>query len=156
MAREQLKGYPAYLRDLRDAVADFQAFLQNIDGLELVTGASASVQDCAFTQIVLRLDEGKIQLGKARFREMLSVQGIATWHANFEAITSLSFFQEETWRNWILLGDVERAAENYGAEYPVHQQVYNHSGLGIAKTHFASPWRLRDLKVKLLKCLSSA
>jgi dTDP-4-amino-4,6-dideoxygalactose transaminase len=155
VAREQLKGYGPYLCNLRDAVADFHRFLQDIEGLELVMGTASSVQDCAFTQVVLRLDENKLKQSKVRLRGMLTARGIGTWHANFEAITSLTFFKENAWRNWILSGDIARAAENYSATFPVHRQVYDHSGLGIAKTHFASPWRLRELKVKLAECLAS-
>lgn len=153
VGREQLKGYPAYLRDLRDAVADFQHFLRGIEGLDLVLGTAASVQDCAFTQVVLRMDENKLKHDKTRLRELLAARGVGTWHANFEAITSLSFFREGNWKEWISSGDVARAAANYAAAFPVHQKIYESTGLGIAKTHFASPWRLKSLKAALQAAL---
>ena len=122
---EQLKGYPRYLRDLRDMLADFQHFLENVDGMELVLGSGTSVEDCAFTQVVVRLDERKLKRKKAELRELLAAEGIGTWHANFEAIPSLSFFKNETWRDWILL-NLARAAQNYRSDFPVHQEVYDH------------------------------
>jgi perosamine synthetase len=140
---EQLKGYPAYLRDLRDSVADFQKFLLGVEGLELVLGNATSVQDCAFTQVVLRLDELKLKCSKMALREALTAQGIGTWHANFEAITSMTFFRNGAWRDWVLAGDVTRAAANYAAAFPVHQYVYDHAGLGISKSHFATPRKLK-------------
>jgi perosamine synthetase len=156
VVREQLKGYPAYLRDLREALADFQNFLQGVDGVELVLGTAKSVQDCAFTQVVVRLDERKLGRSKEQLRAALAAGGINTWHANFEAITSMSFFQNGTWREWLLAGDVERAAANYVGPFAAHQQIYDHSGLGIGKTHFASPWRLKDLKSKLRAVLAAS
>jgi dTDP-4-amino-4,6-dideoxygalactose transaminase len=149
VVREQLKGYPAYLKDLREALADFQDFLHGVDGLDLVLGTAASVEDCAFTQVVLRLDEAKLKQGKAALRDALAAQGIGTWHANFEAIPSMTFFKDGAWRDWILAGDVERAAANYAGGFPVHQQVYEHSGLGISKASFATPRRLKALKAAL-------
>jgi dTDP-4-amino-4,6-dideoxygalactose transaminase len=149
VVREQLKGYPAYLRDLRGALADFQQFLEGVDGMELVLGTATSLEDCAFTQIVLRLDERKLGRSKAQLRAALTAAGIGNWHANFEAIPSMSFFRNGTWCEWLLAGDVARAGANYTASYPVHQEVYDHSGLGIAKTHFASSGRLKDLKKRL-------
>jgi len=154
VVREQLKGYPAYLRDLREAVADFARFVEGVDGLELVLGSAASIQDCAFTQIVLRLDASRLGRDKARLREQLAARGVATWHANFEAITSLSFFKQGAWRNWILAGDLERAAANYARDFPVHQQVYDRQGLTISKAHFSTPRHVRELKAKLAVCLA--
>ena len=155
VVREQLKGYPGYLRDLQDAVAGFQDYLRGVDGVELVLGHGASVQDCAFTQVVVKLDERKLGRTKAALRDALAAQGIVTWHANFEAIPSVSFFKDGFWRDWILAGDIERAAANYASVFPGYQQVYDHSGLGIAKTHFATPGRARSLQRALSAVLAS-
>lgn len=154
VVREQLKGYPRYLSYLRERIADFQHFLNGIDGLELVLGAASSVGDCAFTQVVLRLNEAKLGRSKAALREELGARGISTWHANFEAIPSMSFFRQGTWRNWIIAGDIPRAEANYQAGFPVHQQIYDHSGLGIAKMHVGSAWRLKQLKTALQEALA--
>lgn len=153
---EQLKGYPAYLHALQDSVADFQKFLQGVDGLDLVLGEAKSVQDCAFTQVVLHLNEQKLKCSKSVLREALAAQGIGTWHANFEAITSMTFFRDGNWRDWILAGDVARAAANYAAAFPVHQQVYDHIGLGISKSHFATPRKLKALQRSLTAALAAS
>jgi dTDP-4-amino-4,6-dideoxygalactose transaminase len=156
VVREQLKGYPAYLRDLREALADFQNFLRGSDGLELVLGTAASVQDCAFTQVVLRMDETKLKCSKAALRNELTTRGIGTWHANFEAIPSMTFFKDSAWRDWILAGDVERAAANYAGGFPVHQLVYDRTGLGLSKANFATPRRLKALKTALADVLAAS
>src|SRR5690348_154963 len=57
VAREQLRGYPKHLAELRDAVSEFQGVLADLPGLTLALGAGESVSCCAFTQIVLRIDE---------------------------------------------------------------------------------------------------
>jgi dTDP-4-amino-4,6-dideoxygalactose transaminase len=154
MLREQLKGYPAHLRDVREGVQSFERFLQDIDGVELVLGNAASVQDCAFTQITLRLDEQRLKLTKVDLRRRLAEVGINCWHANFEAIPSLSFFKNGTWRDWIFGSNIAHANANYSAEFPVHNEVFDRSGLGIAKMHFASHVRVKDLKSKFARALA--
>jgi perosamine synthetase len=153
VVREQLRGYPRYLADLRDAVADFERFLRDIDGLQLMLGHATAIADCAFTQVVVRIDESKLGCSKQAFRDRLAAHGVATWHANFEPIPSLSFFKNGTWRNWIIAGDIDRAAANYHGDFPVCSAVYDSIGLGFSKAHFQAPWRLRQLKAKIADCL---
>jgi dTDP-4-amino-4,6-dideoxygalactose transaminase len=149
VAHEQLRGYPAYLRDLREAVADFSYFLARLDGLELVLGDALSVEDCAFTQIVLRLDASKLGKSKTQLREDLGGKGIATWHANFEPIPGLTFFREERWRPWLPAKGADRVALNYHASFGDCLSVFEISGLGISRSHFLSSAQLRNLKRKL-------
>ena len=60
------------------------------------------------------------------------------------------------WRDWILAGDSARAAANYAADFPVHQQVYDHAGLGISKMHFSTPRLLKAFQKNLLAALAAA
>lgn len=154
VAREQLKGYPAYLAGLRGRVADFARFLDGIPGLELVLGHAASLEDCAFSQVVLRLDCAKAGLTKDVLRQKLSAEGIHSWHANFEPITDLSLFRQDSWRKWILAGDVERAAGNYRQAFSVCRQVYESEGLGLSRMHFQSGWRLKQLQNAIALCMT--
>lgn len=142
---EQLKGYPRHLSDVREAVAEFKQYIDKIDGLDLVLGATNQVQDCAFTQVVLRLDAARFGHDKAWFREELSRHGVGTWHANFELINSLSFFRENNWKDWVLKGDIERAEKNYHSDFQIAQRVFDSVGIGLPKSNFLSRARLRHL-----------
>jgi len=156
VVHEQLKGYPAYLEELRATVADFARFLEGVEGLDIVLGNATAVQDCAFTQVVLRLDERKLGLTKQMFRDALALRNIATWHANFEPINTLSFFRNDIWRDWILAGDIERAAASYHEEFPVCREVHDNTGLGISKAHFQAPSQVKALKAHITACLREA
>jgi dTDP-4-amino-4,6-dideoxygalactose transaminase len=138
VAREQLRGYPKHLEELRNAVGEFQNSLEGIPGLSLVLGSAETVSCCAFTQLVLRLDEGLLGFEKSKLMAELTKSGIANWHANFELINSLSFFRSGTWRDWILRGDIDRVAKNNGGPFPVAERIFSRDGLGLGKMNFLS------------------
>jgi dTDP-4-amino-4,6-dideoxygalactose transaminase len=138
VAREQLRGYPKHLEELRNAVGEFQNSLEGIPGLSLVLGSAETVSCCAFTQLVLRLDEGLLGFEKSKLMAELTKSGIANWHANFELINSLSFFRSGTWRDWILRGDIDRVAKNNGGPFPVAERIFLRDGLGLGKMNFLS------------------
>jgi len=146
---EQLKGYPKHLAAVRDAVQDFRAYLEGIDGLELVLGDSSIISDCTFTQVVLRVDENAFGSTKAAFKDALSERGIPVWHANFEPINSLSLFRDSGWQLYLPCADVQRIRDNYGAEYPNARRTMEHSGLGLGKMNFLSKPNLRYLKKQI-------
>ena len=149
VVHEQLKGYPSHLSGLRDSVSEFVRFISEIDGLELVLGESTSIIDCAFTQVVLRIDEEKFGCSKKVLRDALLCRGVVTWHANFELINSLSFFREDSWVDWVIKGDIERARNNYHSDFFVAQKTYESGGLGLPKTYFLSKAQLHNLKKKI-------
>jgi dTDP-4-amino-4,6-dideoxygalactose transaminase len=142
---EQLKGYPQHLRRVRAAVTEFQAFVSRIDGIEIVIGNARSIDDCAFTQVVLRIDEHALGHSKASFKDALYARGVPVWHANFELINSLTLFREEAWQDWLPLADLERTRTNYRASYPVAQKVMQSTGLGLGKMNFLSRQNLQHL-----------
>lgn len=149
VAREQLKGYPSHLRELRDAVAEFQCFLESIPGLQLVLGAAEKVSFGAFTQVVLRVDESMVGLSKADLMARLSKNGISCWHANFELINSLTFFRSGRWRDWILRGDIDYVEKNNNGPFPAAEWVFTQGGIGLAKTNFLSAGNRRHLQTVL-------
>lgn len=142
---EQLKGYPAHLSALQSAVSEFEHFIRKFDGVELALGDAKHHSDCAFTQVVVRLDELKLGRSKEWLRESLSQEGIATWHANFELINSLSFFSKGHWTDWVTRGDAERVGHNFQRSYPIANQVVKSAGLGFPKMNFLSGARLKQL-----------
>ena len=146
---EQLKGYPAHLAGLRAAVTDFQAFLARIDGLSLVLGNAASPAECAFTQVVLRIDESALGWTKTAFKDALAERGIQVWHANFEPINTLTLFREPAWQEWLPLADVARTRANYQAAYPAARRLFESTGLGLGKMSFLSRQNLRHLMTQI-------
>lgn len=145
VVNEQLRGYPAHLSDLQDAVMEFERFLQKFDGLDLVLGDTENSRNCAFTQVVLRLDKSKFGHDKAWLKDGLASRGVATWHANFELINSLSFFREHHWKDWITKGDIGRVSRNFGGDFPVASRVVDSDGVGLPKINFLSGARLKQL-----------
>jgi dTDP-4-amino-4,6-dideoxygalactose transaminase len=146
VAREQLRGYPKHLKELRAAVGEFQSILEGIPGLSIMLGTAETVSCCALTQIVLRLDEGLLGVGKTALMAELTRSGVANWHANFELINSLSFFQSGGWRDWILRGDIDRVGKNNDGPFPVAERVFLHNGLGLGKSNFLSAGNRKHLQ----------
>lgn len=149
VVEEQLKGYPHHLATLRSSVADFQSFLTRIDGLELVLGHAESTEQCAYTQVVLRIDERKLGCKKAEFKDALFSRGVPVWHANFEPITSLSLFRERTWEDWLPKCDLARTRSNYHGTYPVAQALMESGGIGLGKMNFLSRQNLHYMKTQI-------
>lgn len=145
VAREQLRGYPEHLNELRDSVAEFQRALEDFPGLSLVLGAAESVSCCAFSQVVLRVDASLLGLKKSELVSQLTKNGIPNWHGNFELVNSLSFFRAGGWRDWILRGDIDRVGANNDGPFPVAERVFGHVGLGLGKTNFLSPGNRKHL-----------
>jgi dTDP-4-amino-4,6-dideoxygalactose transaminase len=156
VAREQLRGYRQHLSDMREAVDEFQRTLGGLPGLSLVLGHATAATDCAFTQVVLRLDERRAGIGKDALMAELTKNGVTNFHANFELINTLSLFRTGTWREWILRGDVERVARNNDGPFPVAERVFAHDGLGLGKTNFLSAGNRRHLQSVLRSLLKGA
>ena len=146
VVREQLKGFPAHLEHLRENVAEFSSFLDGIPQLKLVYGNSSNVSDPSYTQIVLRIDNDEGGLAKGEIWNDLEKNGIQLWHANFELITSLSFFRQDIWKDWILRGDIDRVERNYSGDFPVSKEVFERTGLGLGMMNFGSKENLKHLK----------
>lgn len=149
LVREQLKGYPKHLSELREAVAEFQQYIDRIDGLEIVNGASSDMHQSAFTQVVLRLDETALGWKKKALMDELYARGIQSWHANFELINSLTFFREDKWKDWVVKGDMQRISENYHHGFPVAGKIYESQGMGLGKMNFLSPSNRRYLRKQI-------
>ncbi len=152
VAREQLRGYPKHLNELRKSVAEFQLVLEDFPGLSMVFGAAKNPSCCAFTQVVLRIDETLLGFGKSAVMAHFTQNGVPNWHANFELINGLSFFRSGTWRDWALRGDIDRVEKNNQGSFPTAERVFGHSGLGLGKTNFLSVGNRKHL-VSVLRSL---
>ena len=150
VVREQLKGYPSHLIFLREKMMDFDLFIQKLPGIALALGNNNTIQQSSFTQVVLRIDSDIIK--KRRLMDSLKAGGVPVWHANFELITSLSFFKKGTWKDWLINADQGRVEENYNRLYKNASDLYENNGIGLAKTNFLSSGNYSHLK----KCLLAA
>jgi dTDP-4-amino-4,6-dideoxygalactose transaminase len=137
VVREQLKGYPARLARLRDAVAEFAARLAPIEGLELVLG-TADLASASFGQVVLRIDEKRLGRTKAALMTELRNRGVHAWHASFEPIAGLTFFRGDAWRRWLPRADLPRVGQNFHRPFPQARLVYESTGLGLSQMNFAT------------------
>lgn len=153
---EQLRGFPAHLVEIRENVEEFRQILKGIDGLELHLGAASSPESCTFTQMVLRIDPQRLGMTGETLRGILSRRGIATWLPNFEPVTTLSFFSKGNWRDWIVRGDIDRAAANYGSRFSESAKVAAIHGIGLPKQNFSTKIRLRHLVKELQSALAAA
>ena len=142
---EQLKGYPQHLAAVRAAVAEFKGFVDRVDGLGLVLGNTTSPADCAFTQVVLRIDEAVLGWTKPAFKEALAARGVPVWHANFEPINSLTLFRGTAWEEWLPKADLARTRANYQGAFPQARRLFDSTGLGLGKMNFLSRQNLRHL-----------
>jgi len=154
VVREQLRGYPAHLAELQERVAEFQEFLSTIDGIDLQLGTARSIDECAFTQVVARIDPDRIGMPSKELRSRLDKRGIATWLPNFEPIPSLSFFAKGHWKDWILRGRLDAVEANYYARFEDAETVAGRIGVGFPKQHFTSRARLRHLIEALQETLA--
>ena len=148
VVREQLRGYPRHLALLREAVEEFAGHFQRFPGVRLGFGTATSSQECAFSQVVLKLEESS-SVSKQALWNALVGRGVHVWHGNFEPINSLSLFTRGHWRDWILRGDLERLERNYSGRFPNAERAYRATGLGLSKVNFLSSGNIRHLQSSL-------
>lgn len=138
VVRQQLKGYPAHLVQLRAAVERFESAVSGLQGIELVKGTASSTAECALTQVVLRFDPVRAGIGKRALQDRLTENGVQNWHANFEPICGLSLFRTDAWRRFLVQGDLDHVAANFARPYPVADSVWKDGGIGLLKNNFLS------------------
>jgi dTDP-4-amino-4,6-dideoxygalactose transaminase len=150
---EQLKGYPSHLAALRESVGEVARTISSIDGLQLVLGHDGHIENCSFTQVVLKIDSTRFGVDKQAAMDDLRSCGVPTWHANFEPITTLSLFKGKDWIDWLPRADVQRVGDNYRRSYSAATRLYREDGFGLGKMNFLSRSNVRYL-VKQLDRLS--
>jgi hypothetical protein len=136
-------------------VAEFQAAVSRFEGIELVLGCAGRAEQCAFTQVVLRIDETLLGRSKLEFKESLYSRGIPVWHANFEPINSISLFRTALWEEWLPRCDLSRTRANYAGAFPAAYKLMRSDGLGLGKMNFLSRQNLRYLIEQIERILRS-
>lgn len=149
VVRQQLRGYPRHLAQLRDGASELEIFLRSLDGLSLVAGCCANLQDSSLTQLVIRLDEVAFGWRRAALAEEMTRLGLQARAANFEPINSLTLFRDRNWEKWLPRADIARVSENYESDFRVADRVYREIGIGLGNSNILSKGNLRHLKRSL-------
>ncbi len=144
---EQLKNYEKLLNTVRSNAKLIIDYVSTNPYLNIADDSSYN-DNPIYSQIVLKLDK---KIDKKIFMEKLRNENISVWHANFEAINSLSFFNKDRWKDWILAGDLDFVKENYSKDYKNAYIVHAKSGLGIMRNNFITEKSAKNVIKKLEK-----
>ncbi|MCX7747184.1 MAG: DegT/DnrJ/EryC1/StrS family aminotransferase [Clostridia bacterium] len=144
VALEQLRAYPKMLNELRNNVFEFNEFIKGRPGFELFPSNNYEAIS-AYSQVIAKIDEKTLGISRDELVKRCGQQGIQVRNANFELLTSLSFFKDGAWREWILKGNMNRLESNYSYNYSNSIDVFNNIGVGFPKTYFLTKSKLKKL-----------
>lgn len=147
---EQIKNYDKLLDSVRINAKLITDYIQNCPHLELVDNNDYN-DNPIYAQIVIKLNK---KINKKSFIKKLQDNNLIVWHANFETITSLSFFKKGNWKDWIIAGDLNFVEDNYKNEYKNASNVYSFSGIGIMRNNFITENGAKNVIQKLKMVLS--
>ena len=94
---EQLKNYEKLLNTVQTNAKLIIDYISTNKYLKIADENSYN-DNPIYTQIVIKLHK---KIEKKVFIEKLKNENISVWHANFEAINTLSFFSKNIWKDWI-------------------------------------------------------
>jgi dTDP-4-amino-4,6-dideoxygalactose transaminase len=153
VALAQLRGYNEHLKRLNEGVEVFLRFLEKFDGFQIPNQIRNGYLP-AFSQVTVKIDPNVIGTSKRNLMETLSGNGIPMWHANFEPITSLSFFKNGYWKDWILKGALDAVEDNYKQPFKNSEEIYSLYGLGFKKVNFLTKTSVKFVCRSLDRLLS--
>jgi len=141
IALEQLRGYDQFLKKIEKNIFTFTAYLDSVKGFSVIGAKNNN----AYSQLVLKIDECGLGMKKIKLFELFQKNNIAVWHANFEPINRLSFFKDNTWKDWVHKGDLDKVCKNYSGSFVNSEHVYGHIGIGLGRRHFLSEHNVLNL-----------
>jgi len=155
IAIEQVKHYPERLLKIQENVRKFEVFLQRFPFLKIVKGFCETINDSSFSQVILKYDyqDLKSELSIEEIRSKLTSSGIGVFYANFEPISTLTFFHSNKWRDWIPESSDNLQLINPNIEFPGAYEIYQKSGLSISRRHFSSRVRYREFEKAFNGCI---
>jgi len=146
---EQFRNYENRYKSLQNNVNFFINELQKIDGIRLADSNIYNTRP-TYSQVVLRLDMG---IDKMRLMQKLKDQKLAVWHANFEPIPTISFFKNNTWKEWMSNKNIEYVDKNYHSDFLNSINVYHNLGLGFMPSNFLTLSKTKNTLKVLKMCL---
>ena len=142
---EQLKGYPKLLKLVKQNANIIIEYILESPYLELADNNTYN-DSPIYTQIVLRLNN---KINKSVFMRRLQEENLTVFHANFEPITNLSFFKNNTWKEWVIAGDLNFVEKNYRKTFENSNHVYDNLGIGIMRNNYMTSKSSKNVIHKL-------
>jgi len=146
---EQIRNYDKLLESIRKNAKIIIDYVSDCPFLDIVDDNHYN-DSPIYAQIVVRLNK---KINKKIFMKKLQDQNLIIWHANFEEITSLSFFKNENWKDWIVAGDLNYVEKNYNSEFKNASLVYSSIGIGIMRNNFVTENGAKNVVKKLKKIM---
>lgn len=153
VAIEQIRNFPSLLDTIRENVEVFDNFLKaSTLNMEINCGNSTSLSDPSFSQVVLKLN-GFSEKNKAGLLKHLEEQKITAFHANFEPISTLTFFKSGNWTKWMNDPHWSTKMEMEEIQYPNSFEIFRQKGIGLSRTNFQSKYTTKRL-IAAIKCFA--
>ena len=146
---EQIRNYDKLLESIRKNAKIIIDYVSDCPFLDIVDDNHYN-DSPIYAQIIVRLNK---KINKKIFMKKLQDQNLIIWHANFEEITSLSFFKNENWKDWIVAGDLNYVEKNYNSEFKNASLVYSSIGIGIMRNNFVTENGAKNVVKKLKKIM---
>ncbi len=147
---EQLRNYNKLLKSITSNAKIIIDYVEKCPYLELADD-SAYNDSPIYSLLALRIDS---KINKSKFMDRLKEENISVWHANFEPITTLTFFSKDKWKDWVLRGDLVFVENNYKSAYKNSTNVYNNLGIGIMRNSYTTEKKAKNVVTKIKKILS--
>lgn len=146
---EQFRNFEKRNASLKKNIRRFIDFVNSNEYLDLAD-KSAYNSNPSYAQVVVRLNE---EIDKSSFMNKLQDSKVFVWHANFELIPSISFFKDNTWKDWSNSQDLKLIESNYKQEFKNAKMVYEHLGLGFMLNNFVTRKRTHNTINKIIFAL---
>ena len=149
---EQLLGYPSRLEKIQLNFQYFYNQIQDVDELRVVLGIDQNIESNAFSQVVLSIDETKVN--KKIFREILNRNGIFNSDANFRPINTMDYFRQQKYKDKMPYEIANRLDDITSTEFINASKVYRDKGIGLSRINFESSFRVKSLVKNIKSAIS--
>ncbi len=149
IALKQIESFSQIQEKVLKYVHDFENFVGNFPNISLIRGFGELNSPKSYNQLILKIDFQE-QAKKGNFLGLLRDAGVEVFHANFEPVTSLSFFQTGEWKKWVCQEKWDTLQENYRNNYFNANKVFSSLGIGLHRNNFLSLRRYKHLKTEFL------
>jgi perosamine synthetase len=129
---EQFRGYEKRYKNLKDNVEYFIEAIKDIKYISIADINNYNTRP-SYSQVVIRLNT---LIDKSCFMDRLKEENISVWHANFEPITTISFFKKTIWKEWTDARNIEWLSLNYNKQFQNSKIVYEKIGIGLMPNNF--------------------
>ncbi len=129
---EQFRHFDKRYDELKKNIDIFVNYINQNKYLNMADQNSYNTKP-SYGQVVLVLEE---EVDKILFMEKLKEKRVSVWHANFELISTISFFKNDTWIEWSNSKNIDYIKQNYSSNFRNAKLVYDSLGLGFMPSNF--------------------